>query len=423
MANENSYYKTSVVPGSKKSDRTYNDIDEEKFRAYAAEKYGEGSDYYEQAMNAYNAYASKTWNPNIWQAGSFNIFGDDSAFQGWQNDRLSIFEDALSRIGDASHQEGYNSAVEQAARLRAAGLNPELTGGVDAGEAGDLDNLEAARAPMNPGNSALQDIANFSQTLLQSTLGVYSSLQGIMGVSADLRAKDLQLTGSLTNEAWKVITDSTGEFINNGFADLSSDTAEVWQDKKTGEARSKLTDAILERIDKLPYGRRNKRKLKQLVWPLIFTEDEDGYNFTVNYETLVHNLLGKNFDARSQYALKSGNLGADTSDEFALRWIGTKVFKPIQELLLETSKTDLDFKKRYNDAALKAGLPELKAGAEGSQYMLEKENKKFRAELNRTFNRIRYNITHSTELSPGWQLSLEAGLLSAQALAFGRLGN
>lgn len=407
-------------------------IDENEFMNWIQQF--QGSDYYNQYLNAFNAYKSQFFSPNYFQELGEQWFNDVSARSNFENQRLSTFYDSLARIQDAQHQETYNSEGAQVERQRQAGLNPDLTGGVSPGQAGNVDNPEMATPALNDGSSVVPQIADFTSSFLKSTLGVYSSLQSVLGMSADLRAKDLNLNGLLTEEAWTIIKDATGEFTNNPLFDSNSTIAEVFSDKKTGEPRSELVDSILKRIDNLPYNKRNKKKLKQLVWPLIYSSDETGYNFTQSYQSLINDLTSKTFKSRSDLAEAAGKIGATGhevkvgdeiislgTDQKALRFIGQYVFKPIQELVLDNSKKELEFKNRYFSEGLKIDLPELQAGAEGADYLLQQENKKFRAELTDKFNKIRKRVIKSNELTAGWKLAIEAGLLSAEAIALGKL--
>lgn len=62
----------------------------------------------------------------------------------------------LAQLKQLDQETKYNSAEEQAQRLRDAGQNPDLTGGIEPGEAGEVDN-QAANAP-DSGTPELEQI-------------------------------------------------------------------------------------------------------------------------------------------------------------------------------------------------------------------------------------------------------------------------
>lgn len=90
-----------------------------------------------------------------------------------RNDALAI----------AAHQEEYNNPVNATARMRQAGLNPDLQGIQNAGSASEP-NL--APAPLHDNSDQVQfqssmDVANTTLTAFQQALGMVESIQGMQG--------------------------------------------------------------------------------------------------------------------------------------------------------------------------------------------------------------------------------------------------
>lgn len=111
---------------------------------------------------AANPYGNSEFSPNTWQHLGELIFGDYSARDSFYQQQDQAAMEYINQLLDAQHQERYNSPEAQAARERAAGLNPNLTG-VGTGE------QPAASAPpddtppegMNTsGSSMAEPIAN-----------------------------------------------------------------------------------------------------------------------------------------------------------------------------------------------------------------------------------------------------------------------
>lgn len=390
-------------------------IDEQSYLDYISQF--QGSDWYNQFLNAYNTYKSQSFNPNWFQQLGYDMFGDSRAWDNFENTRLSSFWDTFGRITDAMHQENYSLPSEELARRKAAGINDDLSGGnaIGSGSPGNIDQAEMAVPSLNDGSNMIQDISNVGQTIISTALQLYSGFQSIRGADLDNLSKSLGLSGSITDEAWRVIKEGSSEFWNGLNYTPGSSIDVLFKDGKVYEP---LVQAISNRIDKLPYNRRIKRGMKKSIDSLIFSMDDEGNkSFSSSYQTLMNNLGVDLFKSRSEFTKSSGEIGSDQESQLAMRFIGHTIYRPLNDLMLEVSR----LQSQNNSAYLKEINPTLKAQSENSEFELKIGLKSIKNRLTKTFEDINKKITGSYDLSPAWKLALQAGVTSAEAFALSKI--
>lgn len=93
------------------------------------------------------------------------------------------------------HDEDYNSPLEQVKREQAAGLNPDLTGNIDAGEAAPM--RDDGNPPVMP-ESDFDQIIGFASSVVQGVHMAFSLASGVASLSSqilDNRSKRLNQIG------------------------------------------------------------------------------------------------------------------------------------------------------------------------------------------------------------------------------------
>lgn len=390
-------------------------IDEQSYLDYISQF--QGTDWYNQFLNAYNSYKSQSFNPNWFQQLGYELFDDTSAWNNFENTRLSAFWDNFGRINDAMHQENFSLPSAELARRKAAGINDDLSGAtqIGSGTPGNIDQADMAVPALNDGSNMIQDISNVGQTIISTALQLYSGFQSIRGADLDNLSKSLLLSGSITNEAWRVIKEGSSEFWNGLNYTPGSSIDVLFKDGKVYEP---LVQAISNRIDKLPYNRRIKRDMKKSIDSLIFSMDDEGNkSFSSSYQTLMNNLGVDLFKSRSEFTKSSGEIGSDQESQTAMRFIGHTIYRPLNDLMLEVSR----LQSQNNSAYLKEINPTLKAQSENSEFSLKIGLKSVKNRLTKTFEDINKKITGSYDLSPAWKLALQAGVTSAEAFALSKI--
>ena len=120
--------------------------------------------------------------------------GDFTARQNFVNSVIKELQIEKQKILEGKHSEDVTSAVNQTADYRAAGLNPDLTGGSNVGAVvpGNIDQSELPGAGFNDGNSEVVQIGNSIISLIQFGFSVASSVQGLQSGSINLANQALE---------------------------------------------------------------------------------------------------------------------------------------------------------------------------------------------------------------------------------------
>lgn len=151
--------------------------------------------FYDQ-LAAADTYYQKMIDRNTNKDGTTRLGGGDLRAQAESS--IQQRQDALAI---AAHQEEYNDPINAAARLRAAGINPDLAGLGAAGAAAEP-NMPSGQVNDTGDQFRAQTVQQTAQTTIQafqSALGIVESIQGVQGraISNDLLA--LQQNESLEN--------------------------------------------------------------------------------------------------------------------------------------------------------------------------------------------------------------------------------
>lgn len=152
-----------------------------------------GTDY-SAVKNPYStSYAHRTgWDSFV------ESLGFTSAYQKYEMERRRNEELWNSSQQELQRQEMYNSAQEQVSREREAGLNPDLNGGVSAGDASEQTPLpigseSEAIQNMNKGFSdvasivlnGVNSIANITSSCVSGALAISSKLESLRGTKVE----------------------------------------------------------------------------------------------------------------------------------------------------------------------------------------------------------------------------------------------
>lgn len=144
---------------------------------------------YQQMLDA-NPYRNQTYNTSPWQ-NFLSALGFRTEADAWKENMSVQAAEYDAAIRQKAADEEYNNATSQAARLRAAGLNPDLDGGssISAGEAEGL-----PQDPSTPMQSTGEEtaIADMVSTFTNGILSSFSSALGLVGTFQGIRRNHLQ---------------------------------------------------------------------------------------------------------------------------------------------------------------------------------------------------------------------------------------
>lgn len=138
--------------------------------------------YESQWMN--NPYATFDYHHTWWQK-LLEGFGFRTDFNKYQESMNMNAKEYEAQLLEKAHNEEYDSAAAQAARMRQAGINPDLQGGVDAGSSSGIEPDPSMPAPPGDDRGVFSGFANV----------ILSCFTGAVGL-----AKDFLSLGIMTND-------------------------------------------------------------------------------------------------------------------------------------------------------------------------------------------------------------------------------
>lgn len=406
-------------PSSRAGDPFSNDDDYLK----SIEQYKDKSYYDRLLENPWLFSKQAPFSPTLMQdIGEF--LGDTSARDNYYAGILQNQNQWLSDTIKSYEKQEYDSALAQVGRQAAAGINPDLAMSATPGEGASPSPESLPNSEMNP-QSAVADIFNLGQSVLGFTLGFYTNLQQVRGLTLENNIKSLQSNDVLTDTAWRVIKEGIAEFIP-GLNNSPNMTVEAIY--KDGKLWDSLTDSISRRIDKLPFSRRERRKLKSVMDSLIWNESTDGdtsdspdgkpfYNrsFSSAFQTLANGMLKDLLNSRADVTESSGRIGSENESQTVMRFIGKQIYRPLNELALDVQNALLTKNNSYLNAFNNAKGGAAQATAEITGYRMQAETLNIKKRVMNAFDAINKKITGSRFLPDVWKLALQAGVAAAES--------
>lgn len=166
----------------------------------------------------------------IWEGLGFR-----SKFDEYRDSMALNAREYEAQLAEKAHNEEYDSPVEQNARLRAAGINPDLAGETSSGSSSPME--PDPNAPISPGYndpvSIVQGFGNTMMTAFTSAIGLANSFVGMLGNIEDLHSKNLANHDVVVRDAMDFVLrnipstyspndgENTNVFANGYFSDLA----------------------------------------------------------------------------------------------------------------------------------------------------------------------------------------------------------
>lgn len=181
-----------------------------------------------------NPYAQFDYNHSWWQK-IWEGLGFRSKFDEYRDSMALNAREYEAQLAEKAHNEEYDSPVEQNARLRAAGINPDLAGETSSGSSSPME--PDPNAPISPGYndpvSIVQGFGNTMMTAFTSAIGLANSFVGMLGNIEDLHSKNLANHDVVVRDAMDFVLrnipstyspndgENTNVFANGYFSDLA----------------------------------------------------------------------------------------------------------------------------------------------------------------------------------------------------------
>ena len=226
------------------SDRTYTD----EWYWQAIQQY-KGSSFYDALLNnPFLVSNNNGYSPNLWQSIGA-LFGDHSGESAYYEDLRSKANQYLQSQVEAMRQQDYDDPKNQVARMKSAGLNPDLDGGssISPGNAAENDQPMSGPPPVPSGSDAMSVLGNIGAFVVKA----YSFASGIAKDGFLLKNMALENTGKETdviNSIGKVAEDFLRDRIttphkdddgNWVFPDLANDSLDRYAKDMFKSSRSR----------------------------------------------------------------------------------------------------------------------------------------------------------------------------------------
>lgn len=359
------------------------------------------------------------YQPDFW-TGAFNSMAGAAEYYGGY--RTKAMEE-LSRINREAYEEWYNNAINQVGRERAAGLNPDLNGNVTAGEASQNDNLAPSDIKNGTGSGmaaqTAQTIFGIGDTIVKTALSVVSGIQGINGLGIDNAVKSLELNNTFRGAAKNFLQEGISEFLKGN--QVSSQTMQ-----KPEFVQSTL-NYFLDRLEKSPFSKREKKSLSPIIKQLISAKGEAGeFVFTTDFEKMITDSFGSLYDSRADATEAFGRVGGDNETISGIEFMADKIYKPLNEMYLDVIKLQNKYSKSYfgelnapiSDSEGKVIFEnggKARGRSENTAHALQSQLFNVKQRIDAFFKQVDDDI-NSSGLPAKFKLGLRSGLASAETL-------
>lgn len=163
---------------------------------------------YEDLLNS-NPYENMDYQNGIWDSlGDF--FGFRTGQDKLREDLSLRSSEFISQVMSLKREEEYNSEAAKVARMKAAGLNPDLQGLGDASQASEFSEPENS-PESNDGSEglrAVQTAASLVFSGLDMATGLFTTLSKLKGLNIANSSSELSLTSSMRDFALNSVLDA-----------------------------------------------------------------------------------------------------------------------------------------------------------------------------------------------------------------------
>lgn len=317
------------------------------------------------------------FSPNFFQtlAEQFNDFSSrDRYYADLQANQQQWLSDMLSQM----HGQDYDSAAEQTARLRAAGLNPDLNGNVTAGAAGQNDQ-PITPAPSMGDSSTVQDLSTTALGFLSGILNLGSQFENIKGLI------NSNVHQEISNN------DSAMDFITKLIAGQSTFTIDDINSLSDDDFGNEVLQAA-SKIDYSPYSYPTRKLIKSLFGK-VNSKINGKSNLLVS---TLRSRLRKEYAENQRDAVQASShpLFDEDFDKFLRDYskiIGDAEFE-LQKASLEASTS----KSNYDSSYFHNADPVQRAKAENKSYSAQEVTASQTATIEGMWNEV-YQLCKDTD--------------------------
>lgn len=242
----------------------------------------------EQARNnPYGSFQEPALNyfEKLWKG----LTGVSAKEQDFYNQRQQAAQEYLAQLQDTQRQQAYNDPAAQMAREKAAGLNPELSGG-EGISSGEAVGAVPDETPPNVQGAAdevgqVGNIMSLGFGLFQNAISAIGSIQQIYGNSLNNSSQELALTDQGWDQLIKLAAESSDWQLDPGqsIKDLAPEDFE----RKFNEN----THSLLDRLSKGEFSNMYDRKVTRNMMKRLESILGDGGSQTLAYKKFRAGLM------------------------------------------------------------------------------------------------------------------------------------
>lgn len=261
------------------------------------------------AQASANPYGSAEFSPNFFQRIAENLFGDYSARDSFYQQQDQAAMEYVNQLLDAQRRQNFDSPAAQAARMRAAGQNPDLLGTEGVSESAEAvpddtppDGMQnEPNALPNAIESGIQamigeimPVFNLSKSA-ESALSLISMITDVQGKSYENANKAINLLGQSQDAVLNFLANTWPSYAEG---DVIPEGYKVGDVKKLSASE---INALVSGMD--TFSKRDKSFIKSMMG--MMTYDKNG-NVTTGLQQRVQELRTKRLqDAQSEVSIMS----------------------------------------------------------------------------------------------------------------------
>lgn len=346
-----------------------------------------GQNPYEQGSRYYDMWEANPYAPDkrsrkqtFWDQLS-NFFGFRSGYDIYTDQANQAMAEEDARIAKVKGEDEYNSPEEAAARMRAAGENPDLLG-LQGAEAASAQMPQAA--PDLSGADAYERVGQFFNGVAQAiTLasGMTSDIAKTIGLFQDVDTKKIANATSMKNLATDFLLENIGSDMPN--VENGTDMTDIYTGLFGEDEKSGLLEGW---ANNMHLNTRQKKQLREHAMGMFGSDKH-----------LLYDKWSKNLEARKSYGMLAGSKYSPQVDDF--RTI-VECMKPLtenwdkfQKESMAANAEDAQNKREYNEVfdATQAAKTENEANKR------EEQQAKLDKDMQKAFSQVMDNLTKKAD--------------------------
>lgn len=176
-----------------------------------------------------NPYANYDYRHSWWQKLIEGV-GLRSKWDAYRENMAMNSAEYQAQLAEKAHNEEYDSPAEQNARLRAAGINPDLAGETSSGSSSPMEpdpNAPIVSEPDDP-MGAIQNFTNMALGAFTGAIGFSEKIVGLIGNVEDIASKRSGNRNSIIQEAIDWTFRNIPEYYNANDEKGNSESLDGW---------------------------------------------------------------------------------------------------------------------------------------------------------------------------------------------------